>query len=719
MLTGANDRGGKVVEGDAFLGFVDYAKSVLSSEEKQEFDGIVDDNTGPGWSWIVSRILRCCIAYSSGVTAAILLSDLSQAWNEHQRAGASKRRPQCAVQLRRKHKRTRLPNTVTIDSIYEKNFLSANSILEAMVVDVFILPGTNIFMISLGDIWSSSTIDLYLHRRYYGLVDPESGILKQGREIFLTGCCLRLTEGSGCPRLLPTEYLVILLDEDQDEDAMLLGAQFCSDSFSSTSLDTFKDGASYSFYARIESIGSLELQGKFGSLQRKQITLVDNDGVKINFVLWGEQVLLANLFSVGSMLALDRPFIASTIDSNTGTAGELCLEYGSATQLYLVPFIQHEEQVCVASTQSPYHGSRLLSALGESQVPTVSQVILPCDSRGSIDFSGYPFRPFVVDLHDKMTSISLYGVVRDIFRERNTTENIFSLTIEDATGVVSVKLHFVGSWSLGKLGIGHMIYISGLSCYMKTQKRLEVSWFEKDVGAQVVNLSSLAALINSSCLHKLSCLSDLSIQTNATHICHVRLNQIEHCHVDTRFSHALCGHFVNNGPDGLLECNFCCRTCDGEVRHTFLLKITLADESAKVFAWCTGQTAAELLQISPDEFYDLPEEEQAMYPSSLENEKFMVAIVNCKGEGYGLCGGLDLGQDPVMWEITCALKWAIGKVVRNGQSLIPRNFRERVRPVLSAELGCGQVNPTIANMLLLQPTATRSEQSGLVVYNVH
>ncbi|KAJ4951927.1 hypothetical protein NE237_028759 [Protea cynaroides] len=224
---------------------------------------------------------------------------------------------------------------------------------------------------------------------------------------------------------------------------MLLGAQNCSDSFSSTSLDTFKDGASYSFFARIDSIGLLELQGKVGSwqrkqitlvdndgvkinclvriikvpniawdyrvrleisglenfmcqrsleiefggyinfitgpngrqrfseqlshcvamgialridsirslqlqgssLQRKQITLVDNDGVKINFVLWGKLVLLANLFSVGSMLAQGRPFIASTIYSNTVTAGELCLENGSATQLYLVPFIQHEEQM--------------------------------------------------------------------------------------------------------------------------------------------------------------------------------------------------------------------------------------------------------------------------------------------------------------------------------------------------------------------------------------
>lgn len=87
----------------------------------------------------------------------------------------------------------------------------------------------------------------------------------------------------------------------------------------------------------------------------------------------------------------------------------------------------------------------------------------------------------------------------------------------------------------------------------------------------------------------------------------MRLDQIAHCHVNTKMSHSLCGHFVTKMPSGILECNLCRYNCDTEVVRTFHLKITLADESAKVFAWCTGQTAAELLQISADEFYELPE----------------------------------------------------------------------------------------------------------------
>lgn len=380
-------------EEDPFLQFIEYAKSALSPDCNSN----LDDPKGPSWSWTVSKILKTCIAYSSGVTSAILLSDLFQAWNELNRSGAPKKQSECILQLKEKHKRAKLPNTVTIDSIYEKKFLSLNSVIEAVIIDTYILPGTNIYMLHLGDFWSSNTIDLYLHRRFYSLADPKNGILKKGREVFLTGCRLRTAiGGSGQARLLPTEYLVILLDEDQNDDAMLLLAQFCADSFSTISLREVNRGGSYSLRARIKSITSLEVQGKYGSLQRKQIDLIDDDGVSSKFLLWGEQVLLANLFSVGSTLALDRPFISSSTDSALETFEEFCLEYGTATQLYLVPFIQNEEQVSLALTQNHHKGPKLSRALDPSQGLAVSQVFLPRDSQGSIDFSHYSFRSAVI-----------------------------------------------------------------------------------------------------------------------------------------------------------------------------------------------------------------------------------------------------------------------------------------------------------------------------------
>lgn len=83
--------------------------------------------------------------------------------------------------------------------------------------------------------------------------------------------------------------------------------------------------------------------------------------------------------------------------------------------------------------------------------------------------------------------------------------------------------------------------------------------------------------------------------------------EMAHCLVTTRLSHVVCGHLVNETPSGVVECSFCLHNCDSEVIRSFHLKITLADKSGKIFAWSAGQTAIELLQISPDEFHELPE----------------------------------------------------------------------------------------------------------------
>lgn len=102
-------------------------------------------------------------------------------------------------------------------------------------------------------------------------------------------------------------------------------------------------------------------------------------------------------------------------------------------------------------------------------------------------------------------------------------------------------------------------------------------------------------------------------------ICRVKLDEIDQCHnINTRLSHSICGHFIDeeslstsSSHGGNLHCSFCrvsCNTNSGsEVVRTFHIMITLADEETKLYAWCTGQSASAILQISPDEFCELPE----------------------------------------------------------------------------------------------------------------
>ena len=69
-------------DGGAFLEFVDYAISMLSSSagdgDSYESPGDGPAPARPPWGWAVAQLLKSCCAYSSGVTAAILLSDLFQ-----------------------------------------------------------------------------------------------------------------------------------------------------------------------------------------------------------------------------------------------------------------------------------------------------------------------------------------------------------------------------------------------------------------------------------------------------------------------------------------------------------------------------------------------------------------------------------------------------------------------------------------------------------------
>jgi hypothetical protein len=53
--------------------------------------------------------------------------------------------------------------------------------------------------------------------------------------------------------------------------------------------------------------------------------------------------------------------------------------------------------------------------------------------------------------------------------------------------------------------------------------------------------------------------------------------------------------------------------------------LTIADASAKIFAWCVGQTAVEFLQISPDEYMELPEVWMKTCPVHHKNIVFALA----------------------------------------------------------------------------------------------
>lgn len=70
--------------------------------------------------------------------------------------------------------------------------------------------------------------------------------------------------------------------QDEDDDAMLLGAQFCSDSFSSISIDAANGGVSYSLFARYTCMSSMK-ELKVFTYYRYNISLYEPNCVYVGF----------------------------------------------------------------------------------------------------------------------------------------------------------------------------------------------------------------------------------------------------------------------------------------------------------------------------------------------------------------------------------------------------------------------------------------------------
>jgi hypothetical protein len=100
------------------------------------------------------------------------------------------------------------------------------------------------------------------------------------------------------------------------------------------------------------------------------------------------------------MVALERPFIATGWDCGLQNGAPICLQYGSVTHLYTLPYVPREEQVTVGSSQSvnkwAKHRTEQLAGCGpredKNQSVFMSQVMLPRDSQGSVDFNNFPYR---------------------------------------------------------------------------------------------------------------------------------------------------------------------------------------------------------------------------------------------------------------------------------------------------------------------------------------
>ncbi|KAH9566231.1 hypothetical protein CY35_04G120500 [Sphagnum magellanicum] len=342
------------------------------------------------------------------------------------------------------------------------------------------------------------------------------------RSLFLWTLCYRLSS------FLYTSC------QEQEDDAMLLGAKFCSDTFANIPLDLAESNLEFCFYARLDRKGEVTVEGQHNHVKHQVITLCDDTGDSLPLVLWDDQISISSLLSEGSMVALERPFIATGWDCGLQSGAPICLQYGSVTHLYTLPYVPREEQVTVGSSQSvnkwAKHRTEQLAGCGpredENQSVFMSQVMLPRDSQGSVDFNNFPYRLLIGHLQPRMSHVALYAhvtwavgapAVKSNEEQKEHSNRTFFLRLQDPTGFVDVKLHFNERWSAGKVFVGHVIFLTGLTTIVGGDGRVEGQWLEKDTEAMLVNITQLPALLSSPSLHQILPLSSLSSTSSTSH----------------------------------------------------------------------------------------------------------------------------------------------------------------------------------------------------------
>lgn len=134
-------------------------------------------------------------------------SRVERGWNHKENGGYNS--PGLAMYKKQKQLRTKLANIVTIDSIYEKRFISLDAVLEVVIIDVQLLSGKAILLLNtsiLNMLWSVTkqdcfTVVLQEVLRVFTLLDFLSHVMVKLLRSFLSlksgfyGCYFPLCEG--------------------------------------------------------------------------------------------------------------------------------------------------------------------------------------------------------------------------------------------------------------------------------------------------------------------------------------------------------------------------------------------------------------------------------------------------------------------------------------------------------------------------------------------
>ena len=163
-----------------------------------EFQQRLGSKSSIPWGWFFAKLARLLSRYPTGVTKAIMFSELECAWRKIEKL-QTKGGTSSADSLR---------------SIVLSKHLDPQAVFEVLLKEVKIVDGTHTQIAVVEDPESSGsdssfTMEMYLHQKLYTEVDE---IMAQGYKLRFTGCQLFDGRRKKSLRLLPSENFLVLVN---------------------------------------------------------------------------------------------------------------------------------------------------------------------------------------------------------------------------------------------------------------------------------------------------------------------------------------------------------------------------------------------------------------------------------------------------------------------------------------------------------------------------
>ena len=152
------------------------------------------------WGWFFTKLATLLTRYPTGVTKAIMFSELECAWRKIEKLQA----------------KGGVSSADSLRSIVLSKHLSPQAVFEVGLKEVKVVEGTHTRIAVVEEIESSNpdsrfTMDMYLHQKLYTEVDE---IMANGYQLRFTGCRLFHSRKGRSLRLLPSENFAVLINAE-------------------------------------------------------------------------------------------------------------------------------------------------------------------------------------------------------------------------------------------------------------------------------------------------------------------------------------------------------------------------------------------------------------------------------------------------------------------------------------------------------------------------